>query len=348
MPVPRHIWDYSATMLAEAKRIATRRTVDAVVAPIWDCEGLAFLLDGRFRLVTSLQTTLKFLLESSGHRKDDQELALSFIKPMLATERLLFERSTGIVAISNAIAREIEEGYGVRFQDSRLAVVPIGLEDWTEFKWEVAAELPPGTVRILFVGRLEERKGIDVLLAAIKQVMSDHPEAYVDIVGNDELIGKDNMTYRELFEGDRTADTIRDRVFFHGQVSEAALRGFYRACDIFVAPSRFESFGLILVEAMMFGKPVIGSLAGGMVEVVEHGKSGLLAKPGDAESLTALLGQLVENADLRRRLGLAGRQRYEKLFTPERMAEGILEFISRLSHGRDFDESAARVASRGR
>ena len=165
-------------------------------------------------------------------------------------------------------------------KESQLTVVPIGLEDWDKLDCRAPEALPQNSLRILFVGRLEERKGIDVFLEAVKQVLPEYSEVYVDIVGNDELIGKANRTYRELFESDSAADAIRDRVRFHREVSDVALRGLYRACDIFVAPSRFELFGLILLEAMMFAKPVIGCRAGGMVEVVEHGEFGLLAEPG--------------------------------------------------------------------
>ena len=71
----------------------------------------------------------------------------------------------------------------------------------------------------------------------------------------------------------------KKRVLFHGEVTETALRGFYKACDIFVAPSRFESFGLIFVEAMMFGKATIGCDVGGIPEVVAHEES--LLRRGD-------------------------------------------------------------------
>lgn len=330
LPVPQHIWDHSATMLSEAKRIASRRQVDAVVAPIWDCEGIAFLLDGQFTLITSLATTLSIWLDSHPHRKADLPFMASFAEPMLAAERLLFQRSARILALTSAIVQEIEVNYDMRFENSQVVLFPLGVEDWTKLDSILPDPLPADAVRILFVGRLEERKGIDVLFNALKQCLTDYPSAHVDLVGNDTLIGKDDKTYRELFESDRAADPFRARVHFHGEVSDAALRGFYRACDIFVAPSRFESFGLILIEAMMFAKPVIGCLAGGMVEVVEHGKSGLLAEPGDAASLAALLRRLLDDAGLRRQLGVAGRHRYETLFTPEQMADRLLACVADL------------------
>ena len=94
----------------------------------------------------------------------------------------------------------------------------------------------------------------------------------------------------------------------------------YQTCDIFVAPSRFESFGLVLVEAMRSGKPVIGCLAGGMTEIVEHGKCGFLVPPGDAEHLAAGMLELVKSPALRESFGRAGRQRFEEEFSSARMA----------------------------
>ena len=78
----------------------------------------------------------------------------------------------------------------------------------------------------------------------------------------------------------------------------------------------------------MFAKPVIGCKAGGMVEIVEEGASGLLAEPGNTTSLERCLVQLIEDEPLRQRMGLRGRQRYELLFTPERMAKEVIEFLS--------------------
>jgi hypothetical protein len=181
------------------------------------------------------------------------------------------------------------------------------------------------------VGRLEERKGIDVLFDAIKTLLPLYPAVQVDIVGDSTLIGAEDKTYKQLFLADPRTQPIRDRVTFHGSVSDEELRGFYGSCDLFVAPSRYESFGLILLEAMIYSKPVIGSNVGGMTEVVEHGVSGLLAEPGNARSLTACIRQLLDDTEMRRRLGAAGRRRYEQLFKPEHMVNGVIGFVADLA-----------------
>ena len=238
--VPPHIWDHSNAMLREVERIAQARRVDAVYAPIWDCEGLAILLQGKFPLVTSLQTTLHFWLQSELDKRSDQRFMAEFGRPMLALEKLLLKDSAGIHAISHAIAQEIEKAYNLELRPPRLAVVPLGQEDWNLLPFTEADQLPKGYVRVLFVGRLEERKGIDVLLQVLRRVLPRYPQVHVDLVGNDRLPGPGGVPYRAAFDNDVSIRPFSNRIRFHGELSEEKLRGLYRACDIFVAPSRFN------------------------------------------------------------------------------------------------------------
>ncbi len=210
----------------------------------------------------------------------------------------------------------------------RVAVIPLGLDDFAALPAIAPGPSPGIDLRILFVGRLEARKGIDVLLAALPEILGKFPSVQVDIVGNDRLPSSTDTTYRLAFDASAIEDDVRRRVHFHGEVTDPQLRGFYRACDIFVAPSRFESFGLIFVEAMIFGKPVIGCRAGGMPEIIVDGETGLLAEPGDARTLRACLEKLITDAPLRHRLGEAGRRRYETHFTARRMAESVADLLT--------------------
>jgi glycosyltransferase involved in cell wall biosynthesis len=329
--VPQAIWDHAATMLREVERIAGHRMVDCVYAPLWDAEGLAVHLDGRFPLVVALQTPMRLWLASHGHMRSNEHFMAEIGRPMLALEKILLEGATGIHAISAAIVHEIAEGYAVTLEPPRVTIAPLGLEDWTLLPSQAPLPVPDGAIRLLFVGRLEARKGIDVLLATAKRLLRRYPHVHLDIVGNDSIPGPGDVTHRAAFEADPAMAEIRDRIAFHGEVGDEALRGFYRACDIFVAPSRYESFGLILLEGMMFRKPVVGCSAGGMVEIVEDGETGLLAEPGDAGSLEACLSRLIEDPELRARLGSTGRRLYEEAFTPERMATDVVDFLARVA-----------------
>jgi glycogen(starch) synthase len=186
--------------------------------------------------------------------------------------------------------------------------------------------VPDGTLRLLFVGRLEGRKGIDVLVRVLPQLLANYPHLHADIIGKDTIPGPSGETYRATFEAAVDA-SVRDRARFYGEVSEEVLRGLYQACDIFVAPSRYESFGLILVEAMMFAKPVVSCHTGGIVEVARENVTALLASPGDEASLKSCLVELIEDPALRLRLGTAGRRRYEENFTPAVMAYQVVSLL---------------------
>ena len=184
-------------------------------------------------------------------------------------------------------------------------------------------QAPPAATdapEVLFVGRLEPRKGIDTLLGAIPHVLHAAPNTRFKIVGDDTQVGPGGKTYKEAFLAEHGRRSWIKNVTFTGRVGDAALDAAYAGCDLFVAPSRFESFGLVFVEAMRVGKAVIGCRAGGMPEVVADGVNGLLVEPGDAPALTAAILRLVQDPALRTAMGAAGRQLFDEKFTSARMA----------------------------
>ena len=283
---------------------------------------MAFVHEPRFPLVCALQTTMDFWLDSQPEKRRDAEWMRARGSPLLALERLILERAPRLHANSRAILADIAERYAMTFAADRVVFAPHGVSDWAGAPSPPA---PAGPLRFLFVGRLESRKGIDALLAAAPEVLRRQPQARLDIVGDDRIERAEGGTFREAFLArDEIAD-VAARIAFHGRVEEARLRQHYHDCDVLVAPSRYESFGLIYVEGMIYGKPVIGGRGGGGGEVIVDGETGVLVAPGDAAALAAAMLQLAEDADLRRRMGLAGRRRYEAHFTAEAAARRLLE-----------------------
>jgi glycogen(starch) synthase len=317
--IPQEIWDHSATMRAEVEALAARRRVDFVYAPLWDAEPVAFLAQPGFRLVCALQTTMDFWLDSQPQRRRDPDWMSLRGRPILALESWCLRKASLLHANSHAIVEDISLRYRLTFETERLAYAPHGLAD-------VAAPAPVASegLRFLFVGRLESRKGIDLLLAAAPDVLRQLPGARLDIVGDDAIADDEGATYRQAFEA--PAD-IEGRIAFHGRVEEAALSAHYSACDVLVAPSRYESFGLVYAEGMRAGKPVIAGQGGGGGEVVEAGICGLLVPPGDVAALAAAMLRLGRDADLRREMGAAGRRRYEASFTADIAARTLLDAI---------------------
>ncbi len=108
-----------------------------------------------------------------------------------------------------------------------------------------------------------------------------------------------------------------------GRVSDSTLQSLYQSCDLFVAPSLYESFGLIYLEAMNYAKPVIGCQAGGIPEVVDHGVTGLLVEPQAPTAVAEAIVSLLKSPVKLREMGVAGRQRLLEEFTHIQMARNF-------------------------
>jgi hypothetical protein len=183
----------------------------------------------------------------------------------------------------------------------------------------------------LFVGRLEARKGIDTLLACLPAVLDRCPEARVVLAGRDDLPGPRGLSYRAEFEASPEGRRVAGRVSFLGPVGDDRLTELYATCDLVVAPSRFESFGLILVEAMMFAKPVIGGDVGGAREIVRPGENGFLVDPDDPAGLEKALVALCASAELRARFGARSREIYQARFTVDQMVQRTTALYERIA-----------------
>jgi glycosyltransferase involved in cell wall biosynthesis len=247
------------------------------------------------------------------------------IPALIELETWVYEQADGFLACGPAIVEQIRHDYGVEVPDERLGIVAHGLPDASAG----VEEVPPGrTPRLLFVGRLEARKGIDTILEAAALLHDGGVDFELVIVGDDSLVGPDGLTYRQAFERDHP-DVVA-AVTFAGRVDDGDLRAAYAACDVFVTPSRFESFGLILLEAMMFAKPVVVADIGGLAEIVEDGVTGVLVPPDDPAAWATALRGLLESPERRRTIGAQGKQAYRERFSVERMSAGAEAFYRAL------------------
>ena len=162
-------------------------------------------------------------------------------------------------------------------------------------------------------------------------MLQARPEARLILVG--EAVA-DDEPWREAFLRRHRGASWLKRVRFEGPLPREDLLARYAASDLVVVPSRYESFGLTALEAMIFAKPCVASDAGGLGEVVSHGETGLLVPPGDPAALAAALLRLVGDAALRMTMGTAGRRRYEAGFTAAEMARRAEAWFSSLLNDR--------------
>ncbi|GAI15492.1 unnamed protein product [marine sediment metagenome] len=146
---------------------------------------------------------------------------------------------------------------------------------------------------ILFVGKLAPRKGVDILLRALPQVLR---ETEVKLV----LAGSGNQhEYQHLAQ----ALGIPDKLCFLGRVPDDTLRLLYSSCDLFVLPSRLEGLGIVVLEAMAAGKPIIATSVGGIPELIESGQNGILVEAGDEGKLASAIVRVLSDKSLARVIG---------------------------------------------
>jgi phosphatidyl-myo-inositol alpha-mannosyltransferase len=161
--------------------------------------------------------------------------------------------------------------------------------------------LPAGP-KILWVNRLDPQKGFEIMLRAFEQIASEVGEVHLLVAGD----GRDRVLLRSL-PGD-----IRSRILRLGTVAHEALPRYHAAADVFVSPATGqESFGIVLVEAMAAGVPVVASDIAGYREVVRDGIDGLLVPPGDPNALAAAIRRVLSEPELAATLRAAGRSRAE-------------------------------------
>jgi len=227
-------------------------------------------------------------------------------------EQALLRKARAVVATSQAY---LDASTALAPWREKTRVIPLGAVD-VESPATRPELWPDGAgLRLLAVGRLSHYKGFDVLVAALASV----PGVRLLLVGEGECA--------EELRNSAGEHGVADRIRLAGALDEDTLLAAYASADALVLPSinRGEAFGLVLLEAMRARLPVIASAipGSGVGEVVADGETGLLVAPGDAALLAAAIVRM-QDPELRRRLGTAGRARWEARFTLERSAQGWL------------------------
>ncbi len=244
---------------------------------------------------------------------------LRVAEPLL---RWTMKSADEVTAISTTTAAAVQE------HTSRpVAIIPYGAATPDSGKpVERQALTGEGPVTVLFVGRLVERKGVEILIRAVADLGCRRP-VRLRIIGS----GEWDPVIREAARATGTADVVS----FGGQATASELIQEYEAADIFVLPAvrdskgDTEGLGVVLLEAMRFERPVVASEIGGIPDIVTHERTGLLCTPGDSESLAAAIRRLVDNPEFARRLARQGRKEAAERFGWNRVLEGTATVYER-------------------
>jgi glycosyltransferase involved in cell wall biosynthesis len=220
---------------------------------------------------------------------------------------LLLRDADAFVAMSVAIR---DEFVAAGVPSERVHRIPHGI-DTDRFRPAAAGEReelrrrfgwPPHADVLVYTGRLLRGKGLETLLEAFRGLSADEPQARLVFVGS----GRgETLDVEAELRSDAAKAGLGHRIEFAGRVDD--VESYLRAADVFVFPSRFEALGLSLIEAAACGLPAVGSRTGGIVDVIEDERSGLLVPPGDRASLERALRRLLSGPDERRAFGERGR-----------------------------------------
>ena len=263
---------------------------------------------------------------SSQHNDDQFRHSL----PMIWLNRLLARWQTKIIVISDWVGKFLQEVEGIPAE--KITRIHYGLDpkpiealaDPAYIRQQF--QIPDGAPVIGTIGRLTAQKGQIYLLDAARLLKSNFPNLRVVIVGDGEL--------RHDLEAQAKTLDITDNVIFTGLRSYHEAMRLLSGMDVFVFPSLWEGFGLVLLEAMALKKPIVASNVSAIPESVLHEKTGVLVSSGDAKSLADAVRHVLQDPRLANAMGISGRQRLAQDFSVNGMVEKTVALYCALCESR--------------
>ena len=313
-PIPvaeihRHLDDFVAGVLAFADEEGLR--YDLIHSHYW----LSGLVAEQLRTTWGEHIPILQMFHTLGHMKnrialDDSQRAAP---ERIEGEKHVLQLADRIVVSTQAEVAQLEWLYGANTKQVIVTPPGVDLDRFQPIAKPVAKEavgVPLHHKNIVFVGRIEPLKGIDTLLRAMALIQKRRPEAVqnlcVSIIGGDPWADNPDHEMARLHALRQELD-VHDLVTFLGSKDQELLPYYYSAAEMVVMPSHYESFGLVALEAMATGTPVIASEVGGLAFLVKDGETGFHVPSRDPEALADKIYSLLTDTTCRRELGLNAR-----------------------------------------
>ena len=300
--LPMYIDEFVAKV--SSTEISEGRSYDIVHSNYWLSGKAGSTLSTRWKIphVVTFHTLAKTKLRArAGERESDLRISV---------EQEVLRESANILVLTKDEKTDLESLYGVC--PEKVAVIPAGVDTDIFYpvpKLEARLDLGlPNKETIMYAGRVEPIKGLDILLGSFK-ILNESRDVHLVMVGGS-------------LSGDHELDALRERsrqlgifekITFTGSVSQPELSRYYSAADVFVLPSHYESFGLVALEAMACGTPVVASRVGGIPSFVDDGETGYLITWRSAESFASRIEMLLENSDLKNFMSETARKKANKM-----------------------------------
>lgn len=262
----------------------------------------------------------KELVVGTFHATRSNSWGYTMWKPLL---KKWMSKLEGKIAVSKAAM-----GFIDRYFPGDYRIIPNGI-DLQRFSERVAPieKYKDGKLNILFVGRLEKRKGFKYLLGAYGHVKKEFPQCRLIVVSPP---GRLSQKYEKIAGRRNLKDVV-----FAGYVSDEDLPLYYNTADIFCAPATgWESFGMVLLEAMATSKPIVASDIPGYAGLISQGVEGLLVKPSDEKALAGAILTLLKDKPMRGKMGESGKKK-AKDYSWDVVAQKVMDYYQHLLQKRN-------------
>lgn len=319
MPFSRYVLMASTSLWAKFLDLHKEKAFDVVDTPELLAEGLYPAVTKVAPLVTRLYTPHSKFIANRLHN-----VTPSFDHEFVALlERLAMRNADILTSPSEDLADYISQDLHIDRQTIRIVRNPI---DCQKFSPAGLQALPADSrPTILFVGRLEERKGPNYLIAAIPAVIQAIPDVRFVIIGDDTKTGPGHTSVLAQLKSSLQQSACQKHVTFIDRVPLEDLPSYYRSADICVVPSVYDNSPYTCLEAMSCGRAVIGTNCGGIPEYMTDGESGILVPPRNPDELAKAIISLLSDPQERYRLGKNARQHVLDKFQPTEIARQTVE-----------------------
>lgn len=333
MPYSKYIISTSAALWQKFIELHAKQPFDVVDAPELLAEGFYPAITKLAPLVIRLYTPhSKFIAEAL------HNVTTSFDHQFVAiVERIAMIYADAITSPSKDLAQFVANDLCIPYERIKLIPNPIDTDFCSPHGNQSIAETE--ILKVLFVGRLEARKGIYYLIEAWKKVATAIPKAHLYVIGDDTKTAKGQTSVLEEIKKYIHKEKLENTVTFIDRIPLTELPAYYRSADICVVPSLYDNSPYTCLEAMSCGRAVVGTSSGGTAEYIVHGESGIIVPPKDSASLAKAMISLLLDKKERLRLGNNARSRVLVNFQRREIArltaqlykQAIESFMSRKS-----------------
>ena len=306
--------NYRKRIAKELKKLVKNKEIDIIETPDWGAETIKYINKRKIPIVVKLHTPLCIwqIYNKSG-------LGKKINKYMLNSEKSIIMKADKVVSCSNILLEELKKQY-IELDYSKIMVIPNPYnKEFLQRNYSHDKNI------ILYVGSLEQRKGVDILAKAIPLFLEKcNKEIIFKFVGNDTYRNDKNISMISYIK-EIVPKKYHKNLKFVGQIKNDELNKYYDEAKIGVIPSTFDNLPYVAQEMLLTGLPIIASDNTGVKEMIENGKSGLLFKNLDYQDLSEKLFELFMNDKKRKTISINARKHIVEIHDPIKIAKKMEE-----------------------